>query len=58
MTIREREKRKEKREEERENDMRDDATSRCLCLASLGLRQAVHSVRVKGSIEGVNLGAL
>ena len=32
--------------------MRDGPTSRCLCLASLGLRQAGASVRVKGSIEG------
>ena len=45
-----REKRKEKREDE--YDMQDGPTSRCLCLASLGLRQAGASVRVKGSIEG------
>jgi len=35
--------------------MRDDPTSRCLCLASLGPRQAGASVRIKGSCEGWNL---
>ena len=47
-----REKRKEKREDE--YDMQDDPTSRCLCLASLELRQDGPSVRLKGSNEGWN----
>jgi len=43
---------REKRKERQSYDMRNDPMSGALCLASLDLRQAGSSERVKGSCEG------